>query len=63
MKFARLLVKRVEDEKIRILNEELALGTAIKTIDDYRERLGALKAYTRRLDEFIPEAAIETDKA
>lgn len=54
MRFDVELKKRIETELIR-LHEELGSGMAVKTIDQYRERVGEIRAYNNVVDRFFGE--------
>ena len=53
--FARELKTRI-DEHVEREREALELGAAIKSLDDYRERVGRLFAYRNVVDTLMAEA-------
>jgi hypothetical protein len=55
VRFDAELKKLIEQDLIR-LHEELGSGMAIKTIDQYRERVGEIRAYNKVVDQFFGEA-------
>jgi len=61
MRFDVELKKHIETELIR-LHEELGSGMAVKTIDQYRERVGEIRAYNKVIDQFYGEVETKLSK-
>jgi hypothetical protein len=48
-------LNKLIDAELARLHEELGLGLAVKTMDQYREYVGKITAYTKVRDDFCRE--------